>query len=82
MAELPRIFFDANLGTPEIGYWLIFDQSKKDLSVLGANICEGMHVIIYSPDELEMEAILKRREDGLWLGVPIKGTIKYLDGSQ
>jgi hypothetical protein len=77
-----RIFFDANDGTMELGYNLNFPTSKKDLDAVGNDLSDGLHVIIYSPNELEMEAILKfDHKLGFWVGRPIPGTITYLDES-
>ncbi len=80
MEMLPRVMFDTNDGTETVGYWLGFDQSKRDLSAIGANLADGLHVIIYMPGELEMEAILSfDRSQDVWLAHPVAGTIKYLD---
>jgi len=79
---LPRILFDTNDGTAERGYELKFTQSLEDIAAIGQQIHEGMQVVIYMPEELEFIATLKfDREAGWWLGVPIAGTIKYLDGT-
>ena len=56
---LPRVFFDTNDGSMEHGYWLGFDQSRKDLDALGTALQEGTTVTIYMPDELEMTATLR-----------------------
>ena len=64
------------------GFDLRFRKSIEDITKIGDELREGLHVIIYSPGELEIEAILKFDSDrGIWLGVPVPGTIKYLDGS-
>lgn len=77
---LPRIFFDANDGTMESGYWLDFEQSLEDIANIGKVLHEGMHVIIYQPQELEMEAIIRfDEENNCWIGIPIRGTIRHLD---
>ncbi len=49
---------------------------------MGAELCDGLHVVLYSPHELEMEAFLKF--DGsivYWRGTPVPGATKHLDGS-
>jgi hypothetical protein len=77
-----RIFFDGNDGSMIRGWELRFQQSIEDMAAIGSDLREGLHVIIYSPNELEMEAILKFEESiGYWIGIPVPGTIKYLDGS-
>jgi hypothetical protein len=84
MIPLPRVMFDTNEGSMAGGYWL----SKRDLEAIGPALKQGLRVIIYMPDELEMEAILEFdyagsswREEGSWIGRPVPGTVKYLDGS-
>jgi hypothetical protein len=80
---MPRVFFDTNEGTKSRGYWLGFDQSKIDLAAIGPALKDGLHVTIYMPGELEMEAALRfDREQSGWVAMPIDGTVKYLDGSE
>jgi hypothetical protein len=90
MTELPRIYFDANEGTFDLGYWLVLKQSLADLHALGDELQEGLEVIIYMPDELEMGARLRfdRSQstrntwtDGIWVAVPVPDTIKRPDVS-
>jgi hypothetical protein len=77
-----RIFFDGNDGDMKSGFELRFRLSMEDLAAVGSELREGLHVIIYTPNELEMEAILRFDEKmGFWRGIPLPGTIKYLDGS-
>jgi len=79
---LPRIFFDANAASDEGGYFLWFDTSRADLARNRDAVVEGARVIIYMPDEFEMEATLRLDESGgFWCADPVPGTIKYLDGS-
>jgi hypothetical protein len=77
-----RIFFDGNDGSMKNGWELRFRQSIEDMAAIDSELREGLHVIIYSPNELELEAVLKFDESiGFWRGIPVPGTIKYLDGS-
>jgi hypothetical protein len=72
---LPRIFFDGNLGDSERGHPLIYDQSKVDLDAIEGGPQEGMLIELYTPEELECTAILKRGmlwEADVWLAVPIE----------
>lgn len=74
--------FDTNDGSLEHGYWLGFDQSRKDLEALGDELRDGTTVTIYMPDELEMTATLRfDAAEKVWWGDALAGTIKYLDGS-
>ena len=76
-----RIYFDTNNGNDKWGYSLNINGSKADLALIGDGLCEGLKVIIYMTEELEMEAVLKFDNDlGYWKALPIKSTIKYLDG--
>jgi hypothetical protein len=78
--QLHRVFFDPNDGSQEFGYDLKFAQSKIDLDSIGKELCEGLRVIVYQPDELEVEAILHFDSSaGCLLASPIKGTWKMLD---
>ena len=78
---LPRVFFDTNDGSMKQGYWLGFDQSRKDLDLLGSALREGALVTIHMPDELEMTATLRFDPvEDVWWADPVADTIKYLDG--
>jgi hypothetical protein len=75
-------FFGSNTGAQSAGYLLWFGQSIEELRIMGAELCDGLHVVLYSPHELEMEAFLKF--DGsivYWRGTPVPGATKHLDGS-
>ena len=66
----------------ELGYWLTFDQSRKDLDAMGAALRQGEAVTIYMPNELEMTAILRfDAEEKIWWADPVADTTTYLDGS-
>ena len=79
---LPRIFFDTNDGSEERGYELKFAHSLTDIAAIGSPLCDGMLVVIYMPNELEYVARLKYDgEFGYWLGIPVEGTLRYLDGT-
>jgi hypothetical protein len=73
-----RVFFDSNAGGDEWGYLLWFDSSRRDLEAIGAEVREGLHVVIYMPQELEAEAVLKfDNEFGCWRAIPVPGTMKH-----
>ncbi len=76
---LPRIYFDTNSGTPDRRYGLWLDSSVADLARIPDGPRDGMRVVIYMGDELEMEAILVRDADWGWTADPVPGTVKYLD---
>jgi len=69
--------FDTNDGDGQFGYQLVFADSLKDLAAIGDDLRDGLRVIIYMPQELEMEAVLKfDPKAGIWLGLPVAGTTK------
>ena len=76
-ASLPRVFFDANSGDA-IGYWVHFETSLEDLKKI-PDIYEGKRVLLYMPDELEVEARLSGTENmERVVAVPIDGTWRVL----
>lgn len=76
MANLPRIYFDTNEGTHDWGYELTLRRSLRDLDAISPQLRDGLHVIIYMPGELEMEATLKfDLGNNRWVALPIDGTI-------
>ncbi len=71
-----RVFFDTNEGNPDVGYWLNLPMSRLNLESIGPGIQEGLHVIIFMPGELEMEAVLKFDQEGdHWIAIPVPGTV-------
>lgn len=76
-----RIFFDTNSGTPDNErYGLWFDLSRQDLAYIPGGPREGLCVVIYMPDELEMEATLVFDSDwDSWTARPVPGTAKYVE---
>ena len=80
--SLPLVFFDTNDGSMEHGYWVGFDQSRKDLAALGDKLREGSKVIIHMQDELQMTATLRfDAAANVWWADPVAGTASYLGGS-
>jgi hypothetical protein len=70
--SLPRIFFDTNDGTMEVGYWLGFERSIADIQRHQNSVAEGAKVVIYMPDELEMVATLRfDASEGVWWADPV-----------
>lgn len=67
-----RVFFDSNAGSFEFGYLLWFDTSKEDLNKIGSELRDGLEVIIYMPEELELTATLRfDTELDCWRAVPL-----------
>lgn len=78
-----RVFFDGNSGPgdtpddPRFGLW--FETSLQDLAALGDELKDGLRIIIYSPGELEMEAVLEfDAKHDAWMAIGDGATIRYL----
>jgi hypothetical protein len=81
--QLPRVFCDFNATISEDGYALWLPKSKDDLDALGADLREGLRVVIHQPGELEMQAVLAFDvQYNTWVGTAVEGTTRYLDGSE
>lgn len=78
-----RIYADANDRNADGDYFLIFEDSKRQLVAMGVALGEGARVILNVQDEYEVEAVLTRSEaDECWMGRADYKTIRYLDGTQ
>jgi hypothetical protein len=67
-----RVFFDINTGTAEVGFILWYAESQHDLEAIGNDLHDGLRVLLYMPDELELEAVLCfDQELGYWRGIPV-----------
>jgi len=83
MTRQYRIWFDANNGTMHQGYPLTLPGSHHDIQPIADKLKDGMRVVIYMGEELEMEAILEFDPSACcWVAHPVSGTLKYLDGSE
>jgi hypothetical protein len=72
-----RVYFDTNEGCRD-GYGLWLNASREDLARIPDGPRDGMTVIIYMTDELEMEAVLAFDSDqNVWTALPVPGTTKY-----
>lgn len=74
-----RVYFDTNEGCVDRdGYGLWSDTSREDLARIPDGPRDGMMVILYMTDELEMEAVLAfDSERNVWIALPVPGTTKY-----
>jgi hypothetical protein len=74
-----RIYFDTNDmfgGRYELG----LPGSLRDIEPIADKLRDGMHVIIYMTNELEMEAVVSFDvERNRWMAAPVEGTIKYYE---
>jgi hypothetical protein len=74
-----RIYFDSNSGDKLGRYDLGIPGSLKDIEPIQAQLRVGLHVILYQPGELEVEAVLDySQEHRRWMASPIWSTLKHL----
>lgn len=80
MTTLHRIYFDAS-EIDELGrYDLGIEGSREDLKRLSGLLKDGLRVVIYQTNELQMEAFLEfDMEQQQWTARPIENTTTYLD---
>ena len=74
-----RIFFDTKSCDERGRYSLGIAGAMKDIEPIADHLFEGLRVIIYIGDELEMQAVLTfDASSRVWMADPISETIKYL----
>lgn len=77
---LHRIYFDTNEQVGDDCYDLGIPGSRADIEPIADQLRDGMRVVIYMGNELELEAILRfDSEHNHWTATGIRGTLKYLD---
>lgn len=54
-----RIYFDDNAGDERGRYDLGIPGSRRDLEPLAAELSNGVHVMLYDGQEIEVEAVLE-----------------------
>ncbi|HTK85431.1 MAG TPA: hypothetical protein VL625_10135 [Patescibacteria group bacterium] len=73
-----RIYFDANKWDGQ-RYSLGVPGALKDIEPIADKLTEGMLVLIYMPDELEMQATLEfDAKNQKWWARPVDGTTRLL----
>ena len=73
-----RIFFDTNSCDERGRYSLSIAGALKDIEPIADQLFEGLKIIIYMGDELEMQAVLTfDASSRAWMADPISETIKY-----
>jgi hypothetical protein len=73
-----RIYADFNAMDEQERVRLNTAGSRADLETLEGQLTEGMTVLLYTPDELEVCAELLF-DEGMWKGIPDWNTKRYLD---
>jgi len=74
-----RIYADFNSCDEEGRVCLNTVGSLRDIDAHRAELREGMTVLLYEPDEFEVEGSLVF--DRIWWGIPDLSTLRYLDPS-
>jgi hypothetical protein len=78
-SPMHRIYFDTNEGDQHGRYNLGIPGALEDIEPVADQLFEGLKVVIYMGDELEMEAVLAfDAQSRNWMANPIAGTTKYL----
>jgi hypothetical protein len=75
-----RIYFDTNEGDEDDRFDLGIPGSLRDIEPIASELKNGMRVVLYDGEELEVEALIEfdvRYQR--WMATPIWSTLKYLD---
>jgi hypothetical protein len=72
-----RIYFDANEGDERGRFDLGIPGALRDIEPVASELTEGMHVILYDNEELEIEAMLEfDPKYRCWMANPLWNTLK------
>jgi hypothetical protein len=75
-----HIYFDGNEGDDQDRFDLGIPGSLRDIEKLSGELTEGMHVILYDDEELEVEAVLEfNPKHKIWMGRPLWDTLRRFD---
>ena len=72
-----RIYFDENAGDGNGRYDLGIPGSRRDLAPLAGELSDGVHVMLYDGQEIEVEAVLEfDAASDRWMALPLWDTIR------
>jgi hypothetical protein len=72
-----RIYFDTNEGDARGRFDLGIPGSLHDIEPIAPQLTDGMRVILYDSEELEVEAVLEYDQNyQRWMADPIWSTLK------
>jgi hypothetical protein len=72
-----RIYFDSNEGDERGRFDLGIPGALRDIEPISSDLTDGMHVILYDNEELEIEAVLEfDQEYQRWMASPLWNTLK------
>ena len=78
-----RIYFDENAGDEQDRYDLGIPGSLADIEPIAAELTEGLRVILYDEQELEVEAVLEYQPKyNRWMARPLWETLRRLDAEE
>jgi hypothetical protein len=76
---MDRIYFDENAGDERGRYDLCIPGSRRDLEQLAGKLGNGVHVMLYDGQEIEVEAVLEfDQASNRWMALPLWDTIRHL----
>jgi len=71
------IYFDVNEGDERGRFDLGIPGALRDIDAVRSELTDGMHVILYDNEEVEVEAVIEfDQEYGRWMASPLWNTIK------
>ena len=74
---MDRIYFDENAADENGRYDLGIPGSRRDLASLAGELTDGVHVMLYDRQEIEVEAVLEFDEASeRWMAQPLWDTIQ------
>ncbi len=76
---MDRIYFDENAGDERGRYDLGIAGSRRDIERLAGKLSNGVHVLLYDGQEIEVEAVLEFDQAlNRWMALPLWNTIRRL----
>jgi hypothetical protein len=75
-----RIYFDENAGDQQDRFDLGIPGALRDIAPVAASLCEGLRVLLYDDQEIEVEASLVRDDaSARWMAIPDWATMRRHD---
>jgi hypothetical protein len=77
---MDRIYFDENAGDERGRYDLGIPGARRDLDRLAGKLGDGVHVLLYDGQQIEVEAVLEfDPTSNRWMASPLWNTIRRRD---
>ena len=72
-----RIYFDENAGDQRGRYDLGIPGARHDLEQLTDELCNGVHVLLYDGQDMEVEAVIEfDQASNRWMALPLWNTMR------